>query len=367
MILYLNPQRRKIMTLTKNKLKELGIDFDIEIDNEDLDKLEQEFLEDGKPYPNEHAARIENPDKYDSFRRQNDKFGKGIHAIWGIIKGPPRKSELQSIRFNKNKFTVAQAKEWLKGHDIEYIKFEPASEASLSDEIEHKQFSIEEFKIDKTDDGAVTIEGYANTKGKKDRYGDVPTVFSDLRDYVYELKDYKKNPIVLLDHWNSTNNIAGSFNPKMGGFIKEDEKGLKFKLVFSKSDFPPVAHARTVYEEGHGRALSIGGKWHHENKDHPEHLTYAEIFEISLVGVGADPNALTIKSNSDLQNEKGKVRNLQDQIIDLGESIKAGRVLSKSNEDKIRQAQEMLATVLKSLDKEKEEDKILQEICDMIN
>jgi len=80
-----------------------------------------------KPYPNEHAARLEPPEKYDSFRRQNDKFGPGIHAIFGILNGPPRKSELQAIRFDAKKFTVAEAKAWLKEHDYKPIRFEPAS------------------------------------------------------------------------------------------------------------------------------------------------------------------------------------------------------------------------------------------------
>lgn len=79
-----------------------------------------------KPYPSEHSARIADPDRFDEFRRENDKFGSGIHAIWGIIKGPPRKAELQAIRFDAKKFTVAAAKAWLKEHDYDPLAFEPA-------------------------------------------------------------------------------------------------------------------------------------------------------------------------------------------------------------------------------------------------
>lgn len=164
--------------------------------------------------------------------------------------------------------------------------------------IVHKQFAIEDCKVS-SENGKVFIEGYANVKGKKDRYGDIPTVFSALRDYVYELKDFKRNPVCLLDHDNSVGSIVGSFNEKLGGYITEDDIGLKFKMVFSESDLPIVAHARKVYEEGHGKALSIGGRWNFENKDNPNYLTLAEIYEISLVGVGADPSALTTKSCPD--------------------------------------------------------------------
>ena len=76
------------------------------------------------PYPNEHSCRLHNPDKYDEIRRENNKFGNGIHAIWGI---KDDNSELQAIRFDADKFTVSEAKDWLADHDKECILFEPAS------------------------------------------------------------------------------------------------------------------------------------------------------------------------------------------------------------------------------------------------
>jgi len=80
-----------------------------------------------KPYPNEHACRLEDPDKYIRFRRGNDKFGKGIHAIWGV-QGGDKPVELQAIRLDKEKFTVPEARAWLKEHEYKCILFEPASE-----------------------------------------------------------------------------------------------------------------------------------------------------------------------------------------------------------------------------------------------
>ncbi len=78
-----------------------------------------------KPYPAEHACRLEDPKKYDRFRRQNDSFGDGIHAIWGIKEGKP--VELQAIRFNAEKFTAAEARAWCREHKYECRPFEPAS------------------------------------------------------------------------------------------------------------------------------------------------------------------------------------------------------------------------------------------------
>lgn len=78
----------------------------------------------GKPYPNEHAARMSDPGRYVKVRRQNDKFGPGIHAIFGISKDG--KTELQSIRFSSNKFSAEEARRWLTEHDYEAGSLEPA-------------------------------------------------------------------------------------------------------------------------------------------------------------------------------------------------------------------------------------------------
>ncbi len=78
------------------------------------------------PYPNEHAARIQNPDKYTEFKRVDNEFGDGIHVIYGQTESG---LELQSIRFDAKKFTANEAKKWLDEHDYIVIEFEPATEA----------------------------------------------------------------------------------------------------------------------------------------------------------------------------------------------------------------------------------------------
>lgn len=79
------------------------------------------------PFPREHSARLKSPDQFKRFRRQNDKFASGIDAIWGIkIKDGKEVVELQAIRFDKEKFTVGQARKWLKDNNIKFISFEPA-------------------------------------------------------------------------------------------------------------------------------------------------------------------------------------------------------------------------------------------------
>jgi len=81
-----------------------------------------------------------------------------------------------------------------------------------------------------------------------------------------------------------------------------------------------VQHAIEAYKQGFGVALSIGGQWFFEDETNPNALTKAVIHEISLVAVGADPEALTegerAKANPNKTDAKAK---------ELIEAVKAYR------------------------------------------
>ena len=81
-------------------------------------------VEDGRPYPNEHAARLTDPDQYDRIRRVNDEFGAGIDAIYGI---KDETAELQAIRFDADRFTPAEARQWLSDNEYSPTEFEEAT------------------------------------------------------------------------------------------------------------------------------------------------------------------------------------------------------------------------------------------------
>ena len=74
------------------------------------------------PFKTEHAARIKSPSGFSDFRRVPN-LDDGVDAIVGIKDG---KSTIQSIRFDKTKFSETQAKKWLEKNRYEAIKFEPA-------------------------------------------------------------------------------------------------------------------------------------------------------------------------------------------------------------------------------------------------
>ena len=163
-----------------------------------------------------------------------------------------------------------------------------------------REFPITEFKAVE-DNGKLVISGYANTKGVADRYGDIPTPFN--RSYVYELEEYRRNPIILLNHDADVKNMAGKCV-----VINEDDKGLFFKAEITNSELPIMEHVRTLIREDILKTVSIGGIWLYEDMENPSHLTLAKIFEISLVAIPADTYATFTEVKSEKQAEQVEVK-----------------------------------------------------------
>jgi HK97 family phage major capsid protein/HK97 family phage prohead protease len=111
-----------------------------------MDRIDDEERgwDEERPYPNEHAARINEPDQYDDFRREADAGGSGIDFIYGIVDNT---SEIQSIRFDADRYTEAEAREWLDDHDYEPIKFEPAI-GERGDDMENIEENIVEDNVE---------------------------------------------------------------------------------------------------------------------------------------------------------------------------------------------------------------------------
>jgi len=132
-----------------------------------------------KPYPNEHAARQLDPKQFQEFRREKDKFGPGIDAIWGIDSNG--KAKLQSIRFDSSKFTVAQARKWLKDHGKKTV-IEPAKKSN-------KVKKIEIGKFTKVDEEERIVGGIVYAPDEVDSQGD----YTDADEIWNALKGYMIN------------------------------------------------------------------------------------------------------------------------------------------------------------------------------
>ena len=126
-----------------------------------------------RPYEGEHAARIRDPEGFDSFRRVNGEGGQGVDFVYGITDG---EAQVQSIRFKIDFFTEDQAREWLESNDFEPLLFEPAapiddsraSVVSLPQKLEAPKMAQAEIRalsepveLRPEDNGPIRVAGYA--------------------------------------------------------------------------------------------------------------------------------------------------------------------------------------------------------------
>lgn len=79
------------------------------------------------PFPNFHAARIRDPNSFIRIRVLRH-LPNGIMIYGGPLKSNPSGgTKTQTIRFPRKKFTVVQAKKWLRDHNYKWIEFEKAT------------------------------------------------------------------------------------------------------------------------------------------------------------------------------------------------------------------------------------------------
>jgi HK97 family phage portal protein len=115
----------------------------IEHSEEDIDSLDTEYLEgempfealpdEGKPFPNEHACRLQPPGSFEKFNRMNcfrKSADKCVDYIFGIKKG---KASVQALRYRKNAWTSASARSHCESRGG---TFEAAGKANII-EIKH--------------------------------------------------------------------------------------------------------------------------------------------------------------------------------------------------------------------------------------
>ena len=194
------------------------------------------------PYENEHSARLKSPGDFDpkTFRRTaggtiygSIKVPASIGIIWGKLKGSAKPSDMpipQSLRFAKDKWTVAQAKKWLKDNNVKYQSFEPAKEerSIMTDEQTPK---MERRSIDfevraETEGDKPIIEGTAAIFNKRAMIR--PGVYEEIKtgafDEALKASDvralFNHNPSLILGRQS-----AGTLE------LRVDRKGMHYKIL----------------------------------------------------------------------------------------------------------------------------------------
>ena len=139
----------------------------------------------------------------------------------------------------------------------------------------------------------VMFAGYGSTFENvtaRDRDGDavMQGSFSDT------ITEFMKNPVMLIDHNRSVASIAGSYSE-----VKQDRNGLY--VVGNVSNSPEMRHVRFLLKEKHLRTLSMGGAMLFDETG--RNIIKVYLYEISLVAIPANPDALITTFAMDADDE----------------------------------------------------------------
>jgi HK97 family phage prohead protease len=183
----------------------------------------------------------------------------------------------------------------------------------------------------KADDGR-TLYTFRATSEAVDRQGEVVTLDG------WDLKSFEGNPVVLDSHqYGGIENIVGRVVPPM----RMTDAGLEADVVFNAT--PRGQLAQMLVDGGDLRAVSVGfrslERARGSEPGSPVKHTRKELLELSVVAVPANAEAVRVRGWD----------GLPEALDELVDGIKAGRVLSKKNENLLRQAAEALNGVLSAL------------------
>jgi HK97 family phage major capsid protein/HK97 family phage prohead protease len=254
--------------------------------------------DDYRPYPNEHAARLADPDQFDGFRRDNDAGGDGIDFIYGLMDDGP--SRLQSIRFAADAYTAAEARAWLSERDFDVIEFEEATEGrEVTQEVEPV---VGEEVADRLDTSELAHRAYdmeAKVIDEEKRTAHI-AVSSELpveRSFGKEVLMHEAGAIdlaflasgrapLLLDH-----DMERQIGVIESVSLTEDRK-LRAKVRFGRS-----ALAQEVFQDvvdGIRSNISVGYRVNKMERDDKQRDVYRvkswSPLEVSVVSIPADPS-----------------------------------------------------------------------------
>lgn len=207
-----------------------------------------------------------------------------------------------------------------------------------------------EFKAD-FDAETGKVSGYASTWDREpDSYGDVVAKGA----FASSLKRWQESgsPIPLLFGHNADDPY---YNIGALTEAKEDERGLYVEGGFDDSDM--AQRVRALASEGRLKSFSFAydviesAEVTLEDGRKARELRELEIYEVSVVTFPANSHA----DITDVKDAGGAMH--REMHLDIIPHLKAGRVLSKSNEEDLRQARDLIDGVLGRLDSgEGEED-----------
>jgi len=171
----------------------------------------------------------------------------------------------------------------------------------------------------------------------------------------WQLDNYKKNPIILFGHdaWSIDNAIG-----KCVAITIEGNK-LIIDVVFSQAN-EKGQKVKALVEEGVLNMVSVGFiPRKSEVKDGIPTITEAELLEVSIVQIPANPEAENIRRLGFKTNEVGEVEFVEAKTIEeKKEEEKKEEVVETKEEEKVEEGKEEAGKEKEKIEEEKEEEKI---------
>ena len=241
-----------------------------------------------RPYPNEHAARVRDPDDFSRIA-QLKALDNGIRILGGPLKSDPKGgAQTQAYRFPKDKFTTAEAKKWLKDNDIKYVSFEPASEKSADDEHECRTMDACDMAIEEriSADGESTLRhlvGYAAMFNKR------TTIYPGFDEIIApgafgKSLDAKDDVRALFNH--NPDHVLGRLSAGTVT-LEEDDRGLKYDITLPDTQFARDLHVLVDRGDITGSSFAfrcIVDEWDKSNpKASLRTLREVQLFDVSPV------------------------------------------------------------------------------------
>ncbi len=178
-------------------------------------------------------------------------------------------------------------------------------------------------KMDEANSGKMIIKGYANV-AKVDRVNEI------MPKACWDLKNYRKNPTICLDHRSYDSNYL------VGKAIEVDakEEGLYFEAEIgdeSKGELTPSQKlARSLINQGYLIALSVGFKaidYDYDTKSDTIIYKKAELHEISLVTVPCQQDSFitsikSLESRAKIENASdNRIKEIDDKLTELNSKL----------------------------------------------
>lgn len=275
-----------------------------------------------RPYQGEHAARLIDPDEFDSFSRVNDEGGSGVDFIYGIKDGG---AQVQAIRFDATMFTVDEAKKWLEDHDFEPILFEPALPI---DEGRHSVLELPQLmgsdmsdkeirsgipvEIREDDTGEIRVSGYAAVFDQETNIGGM--FLESIKRGAFTSAIGRDDVVFLINHEGLP--LARTRSGTLT--LREDDHGLYMEASLDPSD-PDVRSIVPKMKRGDLDKMSfafrpVRQEWDDKSKTPKRMITEAALYDVSIVTTPAyDGTEIGLRSLEQFRQEQAKIEEVKSQ------------------------------------------------------